>query len=77
MLESATQQQKQQITEQEYRIEKLKWEVTAQKRLPGRQTGKLFGGNQAETLKDEQLQLSLVLLEAERSRIGVRAGWRN
>ena len=45
--------------EQEHRIEKLKREIAALKR-------KLFGGTQGETVSDEQLQLALAELEAER-----------
>ncbi len=51
--------QEEQLAEQEYRIEKLKWEIAALKR-------KLFGGKQGETVSDEQLQLALAELEAER-----------
>ena len=52
-------EQDQELTEKEHRIEKLKWEIAALKR-------KLFGGQQAETVSDEQLQLALAELEAER-----------
>lgn len=49
----------QEITEKEHRIEKLKWEIAELKR-------KLFGNRQGETFSDEQLQLALAELEAER-----------
>ncbi|MDA1069306.1 MAG: transposase domain-containing protein [Verrucomicrobia bacterium] len=54
-----TREQEQLIAERDHRIEKLKWEIAALKR-------KLFGGKQGETVSDEQLQLALAELEAER-----------
>ena len=59
VLERTTLEQEQRIIEHEHRIEKLKWEIAALKR-------KLFGGTQGETVSDEQLQLALAELEAER-----------
>ncbi|MCG8407626.1 MAG: IS66 family transposase, partial [Phycisphaerales bacterium] len=47
------------IAEKQHRIEKLKCEIAELKR-------KLFGGKQGESVSDEQLQLALAELEAER-----------
>lgn len=59
MLERTAQEQKQELELRQHYIRKLQWEIKELKR-------KLFGGQQAETISDEQLQLALAELESER-----------
>lgn len=58
-LERRLSERNHELTEKEHRIEKLKWELAELKR-------KLFGNKQGESVSDEQLQLALAELEAER-----------
>ena len=52
-------QQKQRLEHNQHYIRKLQWEIKELK-------SKLFGGQQAETISDDQLQLALAELESER-----------
>jgi len=58
-LERRLHEQGRELTQKDHRIKKLKWEIAELKR-------KLFGGAQGERVSDEQLQLALAELEAER-----------
>ena len=52
-------QQKQRLEHNQHYIRKLQWEIKELKSKP-------FGGQQAETISDDQLQLALAELESER-----------
>ncbi len=58
--QSETDRQKQELEENRHLINKLQWEIKELKRM-------LFGGQQAETISDDQLQLALAELDSERS----------
>ena len=58
--QSETDRQKRDLEENRHLINKLQWEIKELKRM-------LFGGQKAETISDDQLQLALAELDSERS----------